>query len=60
MWGLVVIIFNYYVAYVAAKTLIWRKKYNLISHYEFRKLIVLALICTEQFYESTVGREEEC
>ena len=61
MWGLGVILVNSYVAYVSANTLIWReKRKDLISHYEYRKAIALALICPQQFYASTVEEEEGC
>ena len=46
MWALGVILVNAYVAYIAANVFTWKKKKSeLISHYEFRKQIALALIC---------------
>jgi len=54
MWALGVILVNAYVAYVSANTLIWRKKKeDLISHYEFRKSVALALIAPDEFYPSS-------
>ena len=54
MWALGVILVNTYVAYVSANTLIWRKKKkDLISYYEFRKSVALALIALDDFYASS-------
>ena len=59
MWALGVILVNAYVAYVSANTLTWcKKKKDLLSHYEFRKAIALALIAPEEFYDRFEPEEE--
>ena len=51
MWALGVILVNAYVAYIATNTQIWhKKKKELLSHYQFRKPVALALINSDQFY----------
>ena len=50
LWGLGVVMVNAYVAYVAANVLTWKKKKgSLHTHYNFRKLICLALLLPEEF-----------
>ena len=45
LWALSVMLVNAYVAYIASNVLIWkRKKKDLLTHYEFRKKIALALV----------------
>ena len=59
MWTLGVIFVNAYKAYVSANTLIWcKKKKDLLSHYEFRKSIVPALIEPSEFYPSLNVEEQ--
>ena len=42
---------NAHVAYIAANTLIWRKKKkDLLSHYKIRNSVALVLISLDQFY----------
>jgi len=49
MWGLGVMLVNSYVDYIAANTIIWKKdKKQLVSYYEFRKAVALALIVPEK------------
>ena len=53
MWGWGVLIVNTYVAYVAANICIWKKqKKNLLTHYNFRKSIALALIAPEELEDN--------
>lgn len=53
MWGWGVLIVNAYVAYVAANVCIWKKqKKYLLTHYNFRKSIALALIAPEELEDN--------
>ena len=59
MWALGVILVNAYVTYVSANTLTWcKRKKDLLSHYEFRKAILLALVAPEEFYDRFETEEE--
>ena len=50
---------NAHMACISANALIWcKKKKDVLSHYEFRKAIALALLAPEEFYDRFEPEEE--
>ena len=60
LWALGVLVVNAYVCYIAANVHSWKKKKrSLYSHYEFRKLICLALLLPEEFDPAKADADNE-